>query len=141
MSSIRAENKHRIAITLSWDTIGRILTCIRGKKVAARSFQGKRTRKKNRDMTVSDYLEALASKDVANVQMDVQALRWVERERAKAHDVRVRAIAQNKANRKDPKDKLKPGRVAGKYYPKYEAALAKRRERSQREKQKTAKAK
>lgn len=121
------EGMLRQSITLPILTIAKIRTVIRGKRI-----QVSITKKRDgildcdRPMSVSDYLQQLAERELANINPDVQEMMWMADKAKQTMELRRRADAavEAGANRKPRSEWKKPGRVAGKKYPKIDAAMA-----------------
>lgn len=129
MANVQSVDAYRFNILLDVPLSAKMLTFIRNKKVPVRKVDGRKNRVLVRRMTPSDLVASLLTKALDGVEVDTEGKRWIEQTMARNWKQREKAIARGIANRKAPKDKLKPGRVAGKYYPKYEEARKARLEK------------
>lgn len=110
---------------MDWETAARLRTVVKGRTMPALKFKDRANRKSERKMSTSYFVEQLVKERLSDVKADAESLKWMA-------DAQKAAIKQRKeqdelvrkgANRKPKSEWKKPGRVAGKIYPKYEAAM------------------
>lgn len=134
MAHVKSVDTYRFNILLPVPLAGKMLTYLRGKTHPARKVDGRKLRKLERRMTPSDLFTMYLMQLLKDVELDCIARKWVDTIMAKNLKQREKDIARGIANRKAPEEKKKPGRVAGKYYPKYEQInKAKREKRAAKE--------
>lgn len=110
---------------MDWETAARLRTVVKGQTMPPITFKGRKTRKATRKMSIGYYVSQLVEKSVVGVKPDAESIQWMAAGRKAAikkreeQDERVR----NGVNRKPKSEWKKPGRVAGKVYPKYVAAM------------------
>ena len=120
-------NRHHFDVSMDVEDAARVRTFIKGKTMPARSFNGRKTRKAVRAMTVSDFFEIAGKKIVDGVKPDSESLKWMMERVSKMKRQReiVDEKVRNGVNRKPKSQWLKRGPKKGKTYPKYLAAMAK----------------
>lgn len=125
MVNQRNVDKVREDFLTDWETAAKLRTVVKGKVMPATEFKGRKTRKSSRQMSVGYYINTIVKDSVKDVTADAESLKWVCEARKKAVQIRARQDerVRNGANRKPKSEWLKPGRVAGKVYPKYEEAM------------------
>ena len=102
MATQRDPNRQAVMSHIPLETAAKIKTYIKGKTVKCKAKMGMKIRKKERDMTMSDYIIEKAEKGVKNVKMDDESRKWMEERLRK--NTRVRR-AQDKLVREEAKER------------------------------------
>ena len=125
MANIQAIDIYRFALDVPMELAGKIRTWLKGRECPARPLKGRNIRKPTRKMTASDMFVDHFSKEMADVRMDAESIKWVEEQLAKNQRKREYWQEKAKAKRK-PRDQWeKCGPKPGKKYPKFLAAMKK----------------
>ncbi len=116
---------YRCSVRVDLLDVARAMTYVRGRTVPVERNGTRKTRKRFREMNVSDFYAAVGREALKGIVPDAQAKIWMA-EQMVANEERVRKhladIAAGKY-RKPEGEKQKPGRKAGKVYPKWESAM------------------
>lgn len=118
---------YRAYITLPVEQMAKVRTVIRGKRVTIDVMGRTGPRRAERIMMPSDYLTQLVIDALRDVQPDAESLAWMADQSKRLTALRKKAdedVASGKF-RKPKSEWKKPGRVAGKKYPKIDAAMKK----------------
>lgn len=118
-------DKVRQDVIMTWEDAAKIRTVIKGKTMPPCTFNGRKTRKESRPMSISYYIYHVVSEHIKDVKPDAESIAWAMEGRRKTIAKRQKQdeLIRKGANRKPKSQWKKPGRVAGKVYPKYDEAM------------------
>jgi len=133
MSSQSRVDRYRLNVAVPLELMAKLHTAIKGKKVKAESIGGRKIRVADRDMTPSDMVTALLEERLSGIVISADNLKWMEDASRRIQGLRDKAdkAVKEGAFRKPKSEWKKRGRVAGKKYPKLDAAMKKLGEKRQ----------